>query len=138
MNSPVSLISSPHSTTKWWISKWVETNTKLFGSSLKSKAMDFITSYLSRGSTSYQAFYKKATDTKSKYKTLCSFRFSGWIGQLTTRFLKLDHLSLTFFVTSQLEMLRTLDGNLLTAFALGAFKTKYQFLGGLCLKIKNK
>ena len=30
-------------------------------------------------------------------------------------------------------MLRTLDGNLLTAFTLGAFKTKYQLLGGLCV-----
>jgi len=42
-----------------------------------------------------------------------------------------------FFVTSQLEMLRTLDGNLLTAFALGAFKTKYQLLDGLCLLLQD-
>merc|ERR1719458_503297 len=95
--------------------------------------MDFITSYVSRGSTSLsgQFFNKLLTIHRTKHNVV--FVFSGCIGQLTTRFLKLDHLSLTFFVTSQLEMLRTLDGNLLTAFALGAFKTKYQFLGGLCL-----
>jgi hypothetical protein len=44
---------------------------------------------------------------------------------------------LRFFVTSQLEMLRTLDGNLLTAFALRAFKTKYQLLGGLFLLLQD-
>ena len=49
--------------------------------------------------------------------------------------LKLDHLSLTFFVTSQLEMLRTFDGNLETPLALSAFQTQHQFLGSFGLKV---
>ena len=48
--------------------------------------------------------------------------------------LKLDHLSLTFLVTAQLEMLGTFDGNLLTPLALGALQTQHQLFGCLCLK----
>merc|ERR1712083_775887 len=47
--------------------------------------------------------------------------------------LKLDHLSLTFLVTAQLEMLGTFDGNLLTPLALGALQTQHQLFGCLCL-----
>lgn len=48
--------------------------------------------------------------------------------------LELDHLSLALLVTSQFEVLATFKRRLFTVFALSAFHTKYDFLGGLCLK----
>ena len=45
----------------------------------------------------------------------------------------MDHLSLTFLVASQLEMLGALDGNLLTPLALSALETQHQLLGRLGL-----
>ena len=50
--------------------------------------------------------------------------------------LKLNHLTLAFFVTSKFEMLGTFDGDLHTAFALGALQPEDQLLGSFCLKHK--
>lgn len=47
--------------------------------------------------------------------------------------LELDHLSLALLVTSQLEMLATLDGCLLAELAFGALHTQHNLLGGLGL-----
>lgn len=52
--------------------------------------------------------------------------------------LELDHLSLAFLVTSQFEVLATFQRRLFAVFALGAFHTKYDFLGGLSLKTTTK
>ena len=47
--------------------------------------------------------------------------------------LKLDHLSLPLLVTSQLEVLGPLDGDLKSVLACAALQTKDQLLGGLGL-----
>ena len=47
--------------------------------------------------------------------------------------LVLDHLSLPFFISSQLEMFGSLDRNLPLDVAFQAFETKDQLLGGLGL-----
>ena len=55
------------------------------------------------------------------------------LARKTGQTLKLDHLSLAFFVTSQLKMFGTFDGNHTLVFALETLKTKHKFLSGLCL-----
>ena len=51
--------------------------------------------------------------------------------------LKLNHLTLAFFVTSKFEMLGTFDGDLHTAFALGALQPEDQLLRSFCLLSQN-
>lgn len=51
--------------------------------------------------------------------------------------LELDHLSLALLVTTQLEMLATLDGSLLAELAFGALHTQDDLLGGLGLRAKG-
>ena len=48
--------------------------------------------------------------------------------------LELDHLSLPLLVSSQLEVLGPLEGDLHTPLALEALETEHDLLGGLCLK----
>lgn len=48
--------------------------------------------------------------------------------------LELNHLSLAFLVTSQFEMLATLQWLLFTVLAFSTFHTEHDFLGGLGLK----
>jgi hypothetical protein len=48
--------------------------------------------------------------------------------------LELDHLSLALLVSSQLEVLAAFQWSLLAEFAVGAFHTKDDFLGGLSLE----
>jgi hypothetical protein len=51
--------------------------------------------------------------------------------------LKLNHLSLSFLVSTQLKMFCPLDWNLESMFARVALQTKDQLLGGLRLKINK-
>lgn len=52
--------------------------------------------------------------------------------------LELDHLSLPLLVSTQFEMFATLQGGLLAIFAICAFHTEYDFLGGLSLEWERK
>ena len=57
---------------------------------------------------------------------------TGWWYDGTWR-LELDHLTLTFLVTSQFEMLATFDWGLFAVLAFSTFHTESNFLGCLCL-----
>lgn len=48
--------------------------------------------------------------------------------------LELNHLTLAFLVTSQLEMFATLQWGLLAVFAICAFHTQHNLFGSLSLK----
>ena len=76
----------------------------------------------------FNIIHRKMTDVTTEQK-------EGILKQLSwEKFLELDHLSLSLFVTTQFEMLGPLDGNLKTAFTLSTFQTKDQLLGSFCLK----
>lgn len=51
--------------------------------------------------------------------------------------LELDHLTLPLLVSSELEMLASLDGQLTLYLALGALELEYQLLRGLGLRDNN-
>lgn len=52
--------------------------------------------------------------------------------------LELDHLSLSLLITSQLEMFATSQWSLFAVFAVSAFHTQHNLLGGLGLKVDKK
>lgn len=49
-------------------------------------------------------------------------------------YLKLNHLTLTFFVTTQFEMFTSFQRNLFTELAFGTFHPQHNFLGGFSLE----
>lgn len=80
--------------------------------------------------TLYHLFHKTIVFFCLNYKI---FYFTN-VKQKET--LELDHLSLTFLVSAQLEMLATLDWRLFTEFAFCAFHTQHNLFGCFCLKKK--
>ena len=103
-------------------------------SSLHSRGRKAWTKRIAEDGDNYYFFRLRASDDITAHFSKRSRRWKCSAAWICRSHLELDHLTLALLVTTQLEMLRALDGHLQTPFALSAFETEHELLRGLCLK----